>query len=82
MVLAGLIQNDRGSGSYGVPLLSKIPIIGGLFGTQTFRNNRTELVVLITPTVVSNGDEARAVTDELRKKLPALEGLIPKRADR
>lgn len=82
MVLAGLIQNDRGSGSYGVPLLSKIPIIGGLFGTQTFRNNRTELVVLITPTVVSNGDEARAVTEELRKKLPALEGLIPKRAER
>jgi general secretion pathway protein D len=81
MVLAGLIQNDRGSGTSGVPLLSKIPLIGGLFGAQTFRNNRTELVVLITPTVVSNSDEARAVTDELRKKLPSLEHLIPKKAD-
>lgn len=81
MVLAGLIQSDRGSGTSGVPLLSKIPLIGGLFGAQTFRNNRTELVVLITPTVVSNSDEARTLTDELRKKLPALEHLIPKKTD-
>ena len=79
MVLAGLIQNDRGSGTSGIPLLSKIPFIGGLFGTQTFRNNRTELVVLITPTVIANSDEARAVTEELRKKLPSLEHLIPKK---
>jgi general secretion pathway protein D len=81
MVLAGLIQTDRGSGSYGVPLLAKIPIIGGLFGTQSFRNNRTELVVLITPTVIASNDEARSVTDELRKKLPSLEHLMPKKPD-
>jgi general secretion pathway protein D len=81
MVLAGLIQKDRGSGTQGVPLLSKIPIIGGLFGTQTFRNNRTELVVLITPTVIASNDEARGVTDELRKKLPSLEHLMPKKQD-
>ena len=81
MVLAGLIQTDRGSGSYGVPLLAKIPIIGGLFGTQSFRNNRTELVVLITPTVISSNDEARGVTDELRKKLPSLEHLMQRKAE-
>jgi general secretion pathway protein D len=77
MVLAGLIQNDRSSGTAGLPLISKIPILGGLFGTQTFRNNRTELVVLITPTVIASNDEARGVTEELRKKLPSLESLIP-----
>ncbi len=81
MVLAGLISKDFGSGSAGVPLLSKIPIIGGLFGSQTFRNNRTELVVLITPTVIASNDEARSVTEELRKKLPSIEHLIPKKAD-
>ena len=81
MVLAGLIQKDRGSGTQGVPLLSKIPIIGGLFGTQSFRNNRTELVVLITPTVISSNDEARGVTDELRKKLPSLEHLMQRKAE-
>ncbi|MBC7625270.1 MAG: type II secretion system secretin GspD [Aeromicrobium sp.] len=81
MVLAGLIQKDRGSGTQGIPLLSKIPIIGGLFGTQTFRNNRTELVVLITPTVIASNDEARGVTDELRKKMPSLEHLMQRKPD-
>ena len=80
MVLAGLIQTDRNIGTTGVPLLSKIPILGGLFGTQSFRNNRTELVVLITPTVISSNDEARAVTEELRKKLPSLEHAMPQKA--
>ena len=77
MVLAGLIQEIDRSGSAGVPLLSKIPLIGGLFGTQSFSRDRTELVLLITPTVVTNSDDARAVTDEIRKKLPALEKFLP-----
>ena len=81
MVLAGLIRDDRSRATAGVPFLSKIPFIGGLFGTQSRTNNRTELVVLITPTVITNNEEARNLTDELRKKLPALEGSIPKRAE-
>jgi general secretion pathway protein D len=81
MVLAGLIRDDRSRATSGVPYLSKIPFIGGLFGTQSRTNNRTELVVLITPTVITNNEEARNLTDELRKKLPALEGSIPKRAE-
>ena len=78
LALAGLIAKETGFGTSGVPLLSKIPIIGGLFGTQSYTNNRTELVLLITPVVISNNDEARAVTDELRKKLPLLESIIPR----
>lgn len=78
MVLAGLIQETNGSGSSGVPLLSKIPVLGGLFGTQSFTKKRTELVLLITPIVVTNADEARAATEELRRKLPALESYLPR----
>ncbi len=78
MVLAGLIQRDYGSSSQGVPLISKIPVIGGLFGSQSFKNNRTELVILITPKVVGGTDDARAVTEELRRKLPSLEGFVQK----
>ncbi len=78
MVLAGLIQNTSGSGSSGVPLLSKIPILGGLFGTQSMSKNRTELVILITPVVINNSDDSRAVMEELRKKLPALQSAFPK----
>ena len=78
MVLAGLIQDTNVTGSTGLPLLSKIPLIGGLFGSQTLTKKRTELVLLITPTVVTSPDDARAVTDEIRKKLPSLEPYLPK----
>ena len=77
-VLAGLIDTKSGSGTSGLPLLSKIPLIGGLFGSQTYRNNRTELVILITPTVITNSDEAAAFTQELRTKMPALEKYFPR----
>ena len=40
--------------------------LGALFGETSDMRDRTELLVLITPRVVSNQDEARAVTDEPR----------------
>jgi general secretion pathway protein D len=78
MVLAGLIKNDTTSGSQGVPLLSKIPVLGGLFGSQSLSKIRTELVIIITPVVINNSDDSRAVMDELRKKLPSLHSVMPK----
>lgn len=78
MVLAGLIRNDNISSSQGLPLLSKIPILGGLFGSQSLNKKRTELVLLITPVVINNADDSRAVMEELRKKLPSLQSAFPK----
>lgn len=53
-VLAGLINDeDRKSGS-GIPGLSRIPVLGRLFGTQTDTRAKTEVVLLITPRVVRN----------------------------
>ena len=37
-----------------MPLLSRIPFLGGLFGSQELKNDRTELVLFITPRVVEN----------------------------
>ena len=78
VVLGGLISEDNGRSTAGIPLLSKIPILGAAFGTQGYRRNRTELVLVITPRIISNTAQAREATDELRKKLPALENLLPK----
>jgi general secretion pathway protein D len=78
MVLAGLISNSTNSASEGLPLLSKIPVLGGLFGKQFLSKKRTELVILITPIVINNSDDSRAVLEELRKKLPALQSAFPK----
>jgi general secretion pathway protein D len=81
IVLAGLIREDNGNSNTGVPLLSKIPVLGALFGTQNYQRNRTELVLIITPRIISDSTQAREATLELRKKLPALERLLPKPED-
>ena len=78
IALGGLIRENRQRTSNGLPLLSKIPVIGALFGEQEFHRTRTELVLIVTPKIVSDTSQAREVTDELRRKLPSLEGLLPK----
>src|SRR5262249_40928607 len=77
IVLGGLIREDNVRGSSGIPLLSKIPILGAAFGSQSLTRKRTELVLLITPKIVSDGAQAREVTNELREKMPALKSLLP-----
>ena len=76
IILAGLIREEKTNASEGLPLLSKIPFLGGLFGTQTFADNRTELIILITPRVLANTPDAAAITEEYRKRLTGLEPLI------
>jgi general secretion pathway protein D len=73
IVLAGLISDGSSRSSTGVPGLSRIPVIGSLFGQQGSEKTRDELVVLITPTVVRNPLQARNLTDEYGRRFRALE---------
>ena len=75
VALGGLIQDERERSQSGIPLLSRIPILGALFSTRSNAVRRTELLVLITPSVVENPARARAVTQELRNRLRRLEDL-------
>jgi len=67
--LAGLISDKKTKGNSGVPLLQDIPVLGTLFSTKTNNNDRTELLVLLTPHVVNNQQDARALTEELKRRL-------------
>jgi general secretion pathway protein D len=69
IVMGGLISEQSTDGTAGLPGLSSIPIIGGLFGTQSKNRSRTELVLLITPRVANNFNQAKTLSDELRKKM-------------
>lgn len=75
IALGGLIRDTDTETVTGVPLLSDIPILGNLFKTTTDIKRRTELLVLLTPRVVRDSDDARNVTEELRRRLRALESL-------
>jgi general secretion pathway protein D len=69
IALGGLIRDRVTDGATKIPLLGDIPMVGELFRTNTKRNERTELVVLITPRVVGSASDAEIVTRELREKM-------------
>jgi general secretion pathway protein D len=68
--LAGLITDNINRGNQGIPFLKNVPILGLLAGTQNNARNRTELLVLITPHVVHDQRDARALTQDLLSQLP------------
>lgn len=70
-VLGGLISNNVDKTRSGVPFLKDIPILGQAFSKTTDSTKRNELVILITPYIISDDGEARAVTDAFRKQLGA-----------
>ncbi len=72
IVLGGLIQDIESQAESGIPFLYKLPLIGKLFGATNNTARRTELIVLITPHVVRNNNDARKITDEFRRKLLSL----------
>ena len=74
-LIAGLIQDGTVRGSTGFPGLSRIPVVGGLFGRQSSNKSRTEVIVLITPTIVRDPREARDLTDEYTRRFRAMEPL-------
>jgi general secretion pathway protein D len=80
IVLAGLISDGADKSSTGVPGLSRIPVLGGLFGYQGSTKTRDELVVLITPTVIRNPREARDLTDEYGRRFRALDPIYRPKA--
>jgi general secretion pathway protein D len=75
VLLGGLISEDNTLSEAGVPGLSKIPIIGRMFGTVTRTNNRTELVVLITPRVIDDLVDARDLTRDYQENFRRLRPL-------
>ncbi len=75
VMLAGLITDGTSRGSSGLPGLSRIPVVGALFGQQRNRTERTEVIILLTPNIVRNPVDARRLTDEYSRRFRAMEPL-------
>ena len=76
LVLGGLIQTRRTNIRIGIPGLSRIPILGLLFGSKEEKIEKTELVLMITPRVVGTAVDAARITEEMRRATPELEESI------
>jgi pilus assembly protein CpaC len=58
--MAGLIKNEDSRNVDRVPWLSQLPVLGELFKSKAFRDKRTELVISITPTIISEDSASSA----------------------
>ena len=79
--MAGLIRDNVGNENTGIPFLKDIPILGSLVSTQSNSRMRSELLVLITPHVIHDQRDARALTEDLRNQLINA-GLVPQQLQR
>ena len=74
--IAGLLDNEAQTDQAAVPLLSKLPIIGNFFKSKADRQERTELIVIVTPRLV------RPLNPDEVPPLPTLPGrFLPTDAD-
>jgi general secretion pathway protein D len=68
MLLGGLMSSNRSDGKTKVPLLGDIPLIGAAFQNRRRTGTRTELLMLITPYVVEDAQQAREITDAIQSR--------------
>ncbi len=68
IIIGGLIREDTTKTRSGIPFLSRIPVLGYLFGSTKDDTTRAELIILLTPHVVRNMDEAGDVTSDYVEK--------------
>jgi pilus assembly protein CpaC len=56
IVLSGLVNREHARAVDKIPLLGSIPILGELFKSRSFKSNQTELVIFVTPVVMTPDD--------------------------
>jgi len=54
LILSGIIQETQQSSETKVPILGDIPILGALFRSRTNKNNRSEVIILLTPKIIED----------------------------
>ncbi len=58
MVLGGLVRKQETASSQRIPILSDIPILGGLFRTRNKQVNDQELLIFVTPTIIGESNDS------------------------
>ncbi len=73
LVISGLLSDVGNRAATGIPGAKDIPVLGNLFKSRQFQNDRTELVVLVTPHSMAVGNELNAASirraDEINTQL-------------
>lgn len=76
IILGGLITENASNGESGIPGLHNVPYAGGLFGKTSNSKIKRELIVLITPKVIFNHQDALDITQEYAEKMELLKSSL------
>ncbi len=72
LVIGGLISHENSLKKHGIPGFKDIPLLGYFFGSTEDTNDVRELLIFITPTVISNSYEANALNAQEKTTHPML----------
>jgi general secretion pathway protein D len=75
IALGGLISENRNDSKNGIPVLGDLPWVGPIFRSTNRSVGRTELVVMLSPRVVRNSNDAAAMTNDLLSGMRTIQPL-------
>ena len=78
IVIGGMIEDSKTANKTGVPLLSKVPLLGALFGYHNNDKSKTEFLLLLTPHIITDIEQSNSVTRDFREKVETLRKDIEK----
>ncbi len=77
IVIGGLIQTNRRSDQQGIPVLKDLPLIGNtLFSSTDREDSRTELVLIMVPTIVQPDSNNSLLMDDFRRRMKLVSELL------
>jgi general secretion pathway protein D len=80
IILGGMISRKREKKKSGVPFLKDIPLLGAAFTSDaTIDEGKTELVIILRPTVMANRSDVYAVTQEIKNRMGSVKQAIYRR---
>jgi general secretion pathway protein D len=82
VVIGGLIQNTKSEAESKVPFLGDIPILGNLFKRKTTSEDKSELLIFLTPHVIQIPSQLAVLTSTERARSDAVKSLNEKELDR
>ena len=78
LVMGGLMRTDSSQTVEGIPGLMDIPYLGKLFSSENKKKKKTELMIFITPHIISTVDDSSIATREIRKRLSSIKNHNPR----
>jgi len=72
------MRTDSSKTVEGIPGLMDIPYLGKLFSSESITSKKTELMIFITPHIISTVTDSNVATREIRKRLSSIKGNNPR----